>query len=67
MSATQDRVQRTLVVRQRRSGIGFDYKQKATLRALGLGRIDKVRRHPDTPQMRGMIARVRHLVAVEEG
>ena len=56
-----------LQVRQIRSGIGFDKKQKATLRALGLGRIGKRRELPDNPQIRGMIARVTHLVRVEDG
>jgi large subunit ribosomal protein L30 len=54
-----------LTVRQVRSGIGFDYRQKATLTALGLGRVGKSRRHPDNPQIRGMIATVPHLVTVE--
>ncbi len=56
-----------LQVRQIRSGIGFDKKQKATLRALGQGRIGKLRELPDNPQTRGMIARVSHLVRVEDG
>jgi large subunit ribosomal protein L30 len=54
-----------LRVTQVKSGIGFNKEQKATLRALGLGRIGKVRTHPDNPQIRGMIAKVTHLVAVE--
>jgi len=54
-----------LRVRQVRSGVGFDRTQKATLRALGLGRIGKERRHPDNPQVRGMISKVSHLVVVE--
>lgn len=55
----------TLRVRQIRSGIGFDKTQKATLRALGLERIGRVRELPDNPQVRGMIAKVPHLVAIE--
>jgi len=54
-----------LRVRQVRSGVGFDRTQKATLKALGLGRIGKERRHPDNPQVRGMISKVSHLVVVE--
>jgi large subunit ribosomal protein L30 len=57
----------TLTVRQVRSGIGYDKKQKATLKALGLGRIGKSRRLPDNPQVRGMIAKVTHLVVVGSG
>jgi large subunit ribosomal protein L30 len=51
-----------LEIRQVKSGIGFEQSQKATLRALGLGRIGRVRVHPDNPQVRGMIDKVRHLV-----
>jgi large subunit ribosomal protein L30 len=54
-----------LQVRQIKSGIGFNGQQKKTLQALGLGRIGKVRQHPDNPQIRGMIARVVHLVTTE--
>ena len=53
-----------LRVRQVRSGIGFDKTQKGTLKALGLGRIGRERRHPDNPQVRGMISKVSHLVVV---
>ncbi len=56
---------RTLRVRQVKSGIGFSTRQKATLKALGLGRIGKERRVKDTPPIRGMLNRVSHLVAVE--
>jgi large subunit ribosomal protein L30 len=55
----------TLTVRQIRSGIGFNVDQKRTLRALGLGKIGRVRVHPDNPQIRGMVQAVRHLVVVE--
>ncbi len=57
----------TLRVRQVRSGIGFSKRQKATLRALGLEKLSRVRVLPDNPQVRGMIAKVSHLVIVEEG
>jgi large subunit ribosomal protein L30 len=52
-------------VRQTKSGIGFDKWQKATLKALGLGKIGRERLHPDNPQVRGMIYKVRHLVVVD--
>jgi large subunit ribosomal protein L30 len=55
----------TLRVRQIRSGIGFDKTQKATLRALGLEKIGRVREHPDNDQVRGMVAKVCHLVVIE--
>jgi large subunit ribosomal protein L30 len=56
---------KTVKVRQVRSGIGFSKRQKATLRALGLAKIGRVRELPDNPQVRGMIAKVSHLVMVE--
>jgi large subunit ribosomal protein L30 len=55
-----------LKVTQVRSSIGTKPKQRGTLRALGLGRIGKVRRFDDTPEVRGQIAKVPHLVDVEE-
>ena len=54
-----------LRVTQIRSGIGFNKDQKATLRALGLGKIGRTRSHPDNPQIHGMIFKISHLVAVE--
>jgi large subunit ribosomal protein L30 len=55
-----------LVVRQVRSAIGTKPKHRGTLRALGLGRIGKTNTLPDRPEIRGMIARVPHLISVEE-
>jgi large subunit ribosomal protein L30 len=62
---TESKTAGTVRIRQVRSGIGYNQKQKATLKALGLGRIGRERRHPDNPQVRGMINKVSHLVAVE--
>jgi large subunit ribosomal protein L30 len=56
----------TLTVTQVRSAIGSKPKQRGTLRALGLGRIGKSNTLPDRPEIRGMIARVPHLITVEE-
>ena len=53
-------------VTQIRSAIGSKPKHRGTLRALGLGRIGKSNTLPDRPEIRGMIARVPHLIAVEE-
>ncbi len=53
-------------VTQIRSAIGSKPKQRGTLRALGLGRIGKSNTLPDRREIRGMIARVPHLVEVEE-
>ena len=55
-----------LKVVQVRSGIGTRPAHRGTLRALGLGRIGKARLLPDRPEIRGMLARVPHLVTVEE-
>ena len=56
-----------LKITQIRSAIGSKPKQRGTLRALGLGRIGRANTLPDLPEIRGMIARVPHLVEVEEG
>jgi large subunit ribosomal protein L30 len=53
-----------LVVTQRRSRNGSDQRQINTLRSLGLRRIGQSVEHSDTPQIRGMIAKVSHLVEV---
>lgn len=55
-----------LRVKQTRSCIGTKPKQRGTLRALGLGRIGRVNTLPDRPEIRGMLARVPHLVEVQE-
>ena len=55
-----------LIVTQVRSAIGAKPKQRGTLRALGLGRIGRSNTLPDRSEIRGMIARVPHLVQVEE-
>lgn len=55
-----------LRVTQVRSAIGSLPKHRGTLRALGLGRIGKTHVLPDRPEIRGMVARVPHLVKVEE-
>ena len=55
-----------LKVTQVRSAIGSKPKHRGTLRALGLGRIGKSHTLPDRPEIRGMLARVPHLVTVEE-
>jgi large subunit ribosomal protein L30 len=56
----------TVRLTQRRSRNGCDRKQLDTLRSLGLRRIGHTVEVTDTPQIRGMIAKVAHLVDVEE-
>ena len=55
-----------ITVTQTRSAIGTKPKHRGTLRALGLGRIGQTNTLPDRPEIRGMIARVPHLIAVGE-
>jgi large subunit ribosomal protein L30 len=55
-----------LKVVQRRSRNGANKQQRDTLRSLGLRRIGHQVEHADTPQVRGMIRRVKHLVEVSE-
>jgi large subunit ribosomal protein L30 len=55
-----------LKVTQVKSRIGSKPKAVGTLRALGLGRIGQTNTLPDRPEIRGMIARVPHLIRVEE-
>lgn len=55
-----------LRITQVRSPIGSKKDQRNTLRALGLRRIRHQVTKPDTPVVRGMVAKVRHLVTVEE-
>ena len=55
-----------LRVTQRKSTIGSKPKTRGTIRALGLKRINHTVVLPDRPEIRGMLARVPHLVEVEE-
>jgi len=49
-----------------KSAIGYSKKQKATIRALGFHHLGDTVEQPDTPPIRGMIHKVRHLIKVEE-
>lgn len=49
-----------------KSPIGYSVRQKDTVRALGLRRMNQTVEHSDTPVIRGMIAKVSHLLEVEE-
>ena len=55
-----------LKVTQIRSAIRRDGRQKQIIKALGLHRLHHTVVHPDVPQIRGMIRKVRHLITVEE-
>ena len=56
----------TLVITQVKSANGTNGKQRDTLRSLGLRKIGHTVEHPDSPQLRGMLHKVRHLIVVEE-
>ncbi len=49
-----------------KSAIGYNERQKRTLRALGLRRMNQSVLQTDTPAIRGMIRQVEHLVSIEE-
>ncbi|HNQ59233.1 MAG TPA: 50S ribosomal protein L30 [Bacteroidales bacterium] len=53
-------------IKQVRSWIGKPIDQKRTLKALGLGRLNRTVEHTATPQILGMVRKVAHLVSVEE-
>jgi large subunit ribosomal protein L30 len=55
-----------LRVTQVKSQIGESPRHRGTLRALGLGKIGRSAEHAESPQLAGMLRRVRHLVRVEE-
>jgi len=48
-----------------KSAIGYAADQKATIRALGLHRLHQTVEHADSPAIRGMVEKVRHLVRAE--
>jgi large subunit ribosomal protein L30 len=54
-----------LRITYRKSAIGYAHDQRATLVALGLKRLQQTVEQPDTPAIRGMVSKVRHLVSVD--
>ena len=59
-----EKAQRTIRIKWVRSGIGFSYRQKEMVRSLGLRRLHQVVERPDTPQIRGLVAQIPHLVTI---
>ena len=55
-----------LAIIQRKSAIGRDKGQKATILALGIKNLNKQVIHQDSPQVRGMVDKVAHLLEVRE-
>ena len=57
---------KTIRIQQIRSGIGCPREMRATLKALGLGKMHRISERLDTRETRGMIAKIPHLVQVIE-
>ncbi len=58
--------QSKIKITQVRSQIGQSERHRGTLRALGLGRIGRSAEHKESPQLAGMLRKVRHLVRVDD-
>jgi large subunit ribosomal protein L30 len=52
-------------IKQVRSSIGQSQRHRGTLRALGLGKIGRTAEHSESPQLAGMLRKVRHLVEID--
>ena len=61
-----DKNQRTVLIKWVRSGIGFSHQQKRIVRSLGLKKLNQEVKRPDTPQIRGLVAKVPHLLKIVE-
>jgi large subunit ribosomal protein L30 len=57
---------KTLRITLIKSAIGYSKEHKATVRALGFHRLHQTVEHIDTPTLRGMLYKVKHLVKIEE-
>jgi len=64
--AKRNDVTRTIRIRQIRSGVGNPRPMRETVKALGIRRMHQIVERVDTPETRGMIAKVAHLVEVIE-
>ncbi len=64
MKVVTQKAHREIRIKWVRSGIGFSYRAKEAIRSLGLHRLNHVVECPDTPQVRGLLAKVPHLVEV---
>lgn len=50
----------------KKSAIGYDRDQRKVVKALGLRALNRTVEHDDSPQIRGMVRKVQHLVQIEE-
>ena len=64
-TATTNAESKKLTVTWVKSAIGYNVRQKRTLKALGFTKLGQTVEHDDSPQMRGMLNAVRHLVEVK--
>ncbi len=62
---TTDPAVKRITVKWVKSAIGYDVRQKRTLKALGLSKLGQEVQHDDTPQIRGMLNVVKHLVEIK--
>ena len=60
-------MEKTITVKLVKSPIGYNKRQKATVQALGLRKMNQTVEKADSPTVRGMIAKISHLVEVVEG
>ncbi|HKP52353.1 MAG TPA: 50S ribosomal protein L30 [Chloroflexia bacterium] len=65
-SKQQDAAGKSIKITLVRSIIGYPQNQRDAVRTLGLHRMNETVEHPDSPQLRGQIFKVKHLVQVEE-
>jgi large subunit ribosomal protein L30 len=65
-SKKNDAESKTVKITLMRSVIGYPQGQRDAIRTLGLHRLHETVEHPDTPQLRGQIFKIKHLVEVEE-
>jgi large subunit ribosomal protein L30 len=66
MPETSSKTAKVLRITLVHSGIGYSVRHKATLRTLGLRHLHQTVEHVDSPTLRGMLAKVNHLVEIEE-
>ncbi|NOY96621.1 MAG: 50S ribosomal protein L30 [Chlorobi bacterium] len=62
----KDRIMAKLIITQVKSGIGSTKRQKATLAALGLKKLNQTVEHKASPEIIGMVNKMKHLLKVEE-
>lgn len=67
MATKKKEVKKEITITLTKSVIGSNKSQLATVKSLGLGKMGSSRKHAATPQILGMVNKIRHLVSVDEG